>query len=75
MITVLSTLHHPVTDTTSLTRLFTDAVCDALVDAKLLDREVADSILAQNHTGFSVWAGDEIQATDSKTGAVLGSLS
>ena len=58
--------HHPVTDTTSLTRLFADAVCDALVDAKLLDREVADSILAQNHTGFSVWAGDEIQATDTK---------
>ena len=34
MMTVLSTLHHPVTETTSLTRLFADAVCDALVDAK-----------------------------------------
>ena len=41
--------HHPVTDTTSLTRLLAEAVCDALVSAKLLDREVADSILAQNH--------------------------
>ena len=39
--------HHRFTDTTSLTRLFADAVCDALVSAKLLDREVADSILAQ----------------------------
>ena len=42
------------TDTTSIIRLFADAVCDALVDAKLLDREVADSILGQNHTGFFV---------------------
>lgn len=52
------------TDTTSLTRLFADAVCNTLVSANLLDRKVADTILAQNHTGFSVWVGDEIQATD-----------
>jgi hypothetical protein len=49
-----------------LTRRFAELVLKGYVKAGLIEPEVKNQILSQEHTGFSVWIGDLINDAESK---------
>jgi len=57
---------HPIddVDTEYLTRLFADNVFDALLAEELIDHEIVSSMKNWNHSGFHVFVGNPIDATD-----------
>lgn len=53
-------------DPQKLRREFERRVLRALVDKELITRDVADNIMSWEHSGFSVFVGESIEASDSK---------